>query len=108
MLVLLYYIFFCLLIESQQYYHRLYVINSQVQHLNSQSLLSLGEWLQRKWNAVNKKKIQSRSELEKLEILDADLRVVWGEQVVQQTKPLTRKSSLEQNIGKILFLCHFK
>jgi hypothetical protein len=57
---------------------------------------------------MNRKKIQSRSELEKLDIPDVDLRAVWGEQVVQQTKPMTRKSLLEQNIGKILFSLLFK
>jgi hypothetical protein len=89
------FLFMCnLLIENQQYYHRLYVINSQVRHLDTQSLEMLGAWLQRKWNAMNKKKMGATSELEKLEISETDLRVQWKEQVVQQTRPLTRKFSL--------------
>jgi hypothetical protein len=43
---------------------------------------------------MNKKKMGATSELEKLEISETDLRVQWKEQVVQQTRPLTRKFSL--------------
>jgi hypothetical protein len=67
-----------------------------VHHLDSLSLYSLGEWLQRKWNAMNKKKTQSRSELGKLGIPEVDLRAEWKEQVKQQTKPLACTSLLNK------------
>jgi hypothetical protein len=67
----------------------------------------LGEWLLRKWNAANKKMVESTKQLDQLGIPEAELRLEWGQQVQQQTKPLARRH-LFSCLSFVLFIISFQ
>jgi predicted Ser/Thr protein kinase len=54
-------------------------------------MFKLGEWLIRKWNATNKKMVESTKQLDELGISKVELHSEWKEQKQQQLKPLARK-----------------
>jgi len=91
------------------YYNRIYTIDTQVKHIDGQSLMGLGHWLRKKWIAMFSKRSDALEVLERLAIagysstfLDAQ----WEAQVVEQTKPLKRqsKSVADKAIDEILVL----
>lgn len=81
------------------YHHRLYVLDTQVKYLDDKSLNNLGDWLKRKWEACQKRKIAAETEFcnanmdERVTRDDWELliRSEWKAQVIEQTKPLQRK-----------------
>ena len=77
------------------YYTRLYTIDTQVKHLDQKSLIGMGEWLRKKWNAAVARKNEAAAilaELEEIDISEDLLREEWAAQVIQQTKPSPRQS----------------
>ncbi|KDR79080.1 hypothetical protein GALMADRAFT_136978 [Galerina marginata CBS 339.88] len=77
------------------YYNRIYMIDTQVKHIDEKSLLSLGNWLQRKWKTTVEKKNAACEGLQP--ILDLGytedvLQNEWKAQIIEQTKPLTKQS----------------
>lgn len=77
------------------YYTRIYTIDTKVKHLDRKSLMGLGEWLRRKWNAAIVRKNEATAvlaELEQKNITEALLRENWAAQIVQQTKPSPRQA----------------
>ena len=74
------------------YHRRIYTIDTQVRHLDSESLYSLGAWLARKWAKCQTRKNDALSELLVLNINEELLRKEWKDQIKQQTKPAIRRS----------------
>ena len=77
------------------YYTRIYTIDTQVKHLDRKSLMGLGDWLRRKWNAAIVRKNEATAvlaELEQKNITEDLLRENWAAQIVQQTKPSPRQA----------------
>jgi hypothetical protein len=77
-----------------QYHHRLYILDSQVRHLDDASLVGFGRWLFRKWMKCQERKREVVSELGRLNIPEDVLRSEWAAQVKEQTKPLKSESLL--------------
>ncbi|KIJ90232.1 hypothetical protein K443DRAFT_70394, partial [Laccaria amethystina LaAM-08-1] len=91
------------------YYTRIYTIDTQVKHLDHKSLMGLGDWLRRKWNAAILRKNEARAvlaELEQKDITEDLLRENWAAQMAQQTKPNPRqaKNLADKVIQEILEL----
>ena len=91
------------------YYNRIYTIDTQVKHIDEQSLMGLGNWLRKKWISMCEKRSDA---LGVLEIVNAKgfsvefLQIQWEEQVVEQTKPLKKQSKniADRAINEILAL----
>ncbi|KII83000.1 hypothetical protein PLICRDRAFT_76994, partial [Plicaturopsis crispa FD-325 SS-3] len=80
------------------YHQRLYVLDTQVKHLDDKSLHGLGGWLSRRWLHCQKKKEDAQVRLEGVDIADETLRREWEAQVEEQTRPAPRRS---KNKGKL-------
>ncbi|RDB20434.1 hypothetical protein Hypma_012497 [Hypsizygus marmoreus] len=74
------------------YYRRLYSIDSQVQFLDAKSLLTLGNWIKRKWMTCQKRKSDALEILNTIDIALDVLRAEWEAQVEAQTRPLPKQS----------------
>ncbi|KAJ7107142.1 hypothetical protein C8R44DRAFT_834299 [Mycena epipterygia] len=74
------------------YHHRLYTIDSQIEHADKMSLGRLAGWLLRRTAHCEEKLRDALAELEKCGIKEEVLRAQWAEQVVVQTKPAPRRS----------------
>ena len=48
------------------YYNRIYVIDTQIKHLDTKSLLDLGHWLKQKWVAAMRHKDEAWEALDQL------------------------------------------
>jgi len=91
------------------YYNQIYTIDTQVKHIDEQSLMGLGNWLRKKWISMCEKQSDA---LGVLEIVNAKgfsvefLQIQWEEQVVEQTKPLKKQSKniADRAINEILAL----
>ncbi|KAK7025348.1 hypothetical protein VNI00_016059 [Paramarasmius palmivorus] len=79
------------------YYVRLYTVDVQIQHLDRESLLGLGKWLERKWIACHDRRRSALASLEKSGKEESFLRQQWAAQIKHQTRPLPSQS---QNSGK--------
>jgi hypothetical protein len=77
-----------------QYHNRLYILDSQVRHLDDVSLMGFGRWLFRKWMKCQERKREMVSELGRLKISEDVLRSEWAAQVKEQTKPMKSESCL--------------
>lgn len=77
----------------KQYFQRLYILDSQVQHLDSLSELGFGHWLSRKWVKCQERKQKALTDLRRCNIPEEVLRSEWKAQVAEQTKPIQRKSA---------------
>ena len=91
------------------YYNRIYTIDTQVKHIDEQSLMGLGNWLRKKWMAMFSKRCDALEVLDRLEMSGysvAFLDSQWKIQVMEQTKPLIRqsKSVADKAIDEILVL----
>ncbi|KAG1852299.1 hypothetical protein DFJ58DRAFT_716617 [Suillus subalutaceus] len=84
------------------FHQRLFVLNTQVQHLDEKNLSLYGNWLIRRWNNCIKKKSTATQALRELS--------EWQSQVEYQTKPLPHKcyrrskTNNDEEISKILSL----
>ena len=91
------------------YYNRIYAIDTQIKALDQKSLLNMGNWMRRKWMAMDMKMKEAEEVL--LEVYDKGyteeiLREQWKLQVIEQTKPLKQQSKglADQQIREILAL----
>ncbi|KAH9828839.1 uncharacterized protein C8Q71DRAFT_859379 [Rhodofomes roseus] len=74
------------------YHQRLFVIDTQVKHIEEQSLRRLGRWLRRKWYQCQDKLATARREVEQSGVSSEQLRAEWELQVQAQTKPPPKQS----------------
>ncbi|KAG2362047.1 hypothetical protein BDR07DRAFT_1485163 [Suillus spraguei] len=71
---------------------RLFVLNTQIRHLDSKSLQGFGHWLHRRWIHCQSKKHDVLDRLHALELDENALCVEWKAQVDHQTRPTPRQS----------------
>ncbi|KAL6297842.1 hypothetical protein BKA93DRAFT_820642 [Sparassis latifolia] len=74
------------------YHQRLFVLDTQVKHLDQQSTFSLGLWLRKKWSQCQAKKHLAAEALSQCGVDDDELCEEWAAQVCEQTKPAPRRS----------------
>ncbi|KAG1725034.1 hypothetical protein EDB19DRAFT_1897831 [Suillus lakei] len=88
------------------FHQRLFVLNTQVRHLDEKNLSLYGNWLIRRWNNCIKKKSTATQALRELSVDEICVRQEWQSQVEYQTKPLPRRSKTnnDEEISKILSL----
>ncbi|KAG1846464.1 hypothetical protein F4604DRAFT_1884172 [Suillus subluteus] len=94
------------LLRVSGFHQRLFVLNTQVQHLDDKNLSLYGNWLIRRWNNCVKKKSTATQALRELSVDEICVRQEWKSQVEYQTKPLPRRSKTnnDEEISKILSL----
>ena len=80
-----------------QYHQRLFVIDTQVQYNDQQSLRRLGQWLRRKWYDCHGRLRTAQEEVHDSRISPDELRAEWLLQVEAQTKPIPREFLLCQS-----------
>ncbi|KAJ3770611.1 hypothetical protein FB446DRAFT_790316 [Lentinula raphanica] len=74
------------------HYHRLYSLDTQIQHADQESLWGLATWIIRKWKLTEAKRIDGEKDV-RFSMKSPDfLRAQWAEQVKYQTRPLPRQS----------------
>ncbi|KAG1809553.1 hypothetical protein EV424DRAFT_1473854 [Suillus variegatus] len=92
------------------FHQRLFVLNTQVRHLDDKNLSLYGNWLIRRWNNCVKKKSTAIQALRELSVDEICVRQEWKSQVEYQTKPLPckcyrrSKTNNDEEISKILSL----
>ena len=91
------------------YYNQIYTIDTQVKHIDEQSLMGLGNWLRKKWISMGDKQSDALVVLEMVEEKGFSiefLQTQWEEQVAEQTKPLKKQSKgiADKAINEILAL----
>lgn len=69
------------------YHQRLFVIDTQVQYLDTASLRKLGHWLGRKWHQCQSRLRAAQREVSESGFSSEELRDEWRLQVEAQTKP---------------------
>jgi hypothetical protein len=74
----------------EKYFQRLFILDTQIKHLDQQSLEGFGHWLRRRWYHCQDKKAAAEAELKQLGITEQQLRSEWAAQVAEQTKPAPR------------------
>ncbi|KAF7337301.1 hypothetical protein MSAN_02255300 [Mycena sanguinolenta] len=70
------------------YHNRLYTLDAQIEHADQQSLLRLGEWINRRYRHSLLKRAEAEEELRKCGKPTELLREQWSLQVQAQTRPL--------------------
>lgn len=88
------YLFRALTVKFGQHHQRLYTLDSQIQHLDRESLWGLGLWIARKWKHARTKREQAEKDVSWSMRSAEFLRDQWRAQVESQTKPLPRASLL--------------
>ncbi|KAG2158535.1 uncharacterized protein EDB93DRAFT_1237909 [Suillus bovinus] len=73
------------------FHQRLFVLDTQVQHLDDKNLVLFGSWLSRRWNNCAKKKSNAMQALRELSVDETPVRQQWKLQVEHQTRPLPCK-----------------
>lgn len=86
-----------------QFHQQLFVLDTQVRHLNDKNLVLFGSWLSRRWNNCAKKKSNAMQALHELSVDETPVCQQWKLQVEHQTRPLPRKCHVGDLI--ILFIC---
>ena len=76
------------LLIGAQYHQRLFVLDTQVKHIDEQSLHRLGHWLRRKWYQCLERQSAAEQDLEASGLTSEELQAEWGKQVETQTKPI--------------------
>ncbi|KAG2030262.1 hypothetical protein BDR03DRAFT_936700 [Suillus americanus] len=71
---------------------RLFVLDTQIRHLDSKSLQGFGHWLHRRWIHCQMKKNSALDSLHDLQVDEDMLRVEWKAQVDHQMRPAPRQS----------------
>ncbi|KAG1793314.1 uncharacterized protein HD556DRAFT_1432309 [Suillus plorans] len=71
---------------------RLFILDTQICHLDSKSLQGFGHWLHQCWIHCQTKKNGALDSLHDLQVDEHMLRVEWKAQVDHQTKPAPRQS----------------
>ncbi|TFY57790.1 hypothetical protein EVJ58_g6817 [Rhodofomes roseus] len=80
------------LIPSLRYHQRLFVIDTQVKHLDVMSLRKLGQWLSRKWYRCHDRLSTAQREVQDSGFSSDELRAEWRLQIEAQTKPAPKQS----------------
>ncbi|KAG2122530.1 hypothetical protein BD769DRAFT_1629198 [Suillus cothurnatus] len=83
---------------------RLFVLDTQIRHLDSKSLQGFGHWLHRRWIHCQSKKNDVLDRLHALELDENMLRVEWKAQVDHQTRPTPHINKAAEVITIILAL----
>ncbi|KAG2109831.1 uncharacterized protein F5147DRAFT_745332 [Suillus discolor] len=83
---------------------RLFVLNTQIRHLDSKSLQGFGHWLHRHWIHCQTKKNDALDRLHDLELDEHMLRAEWKAQVDHQTRPAPCIDKAAEVITTILAL----
>jgi hypothetical protein len=85
---------FCFLISLSdplfQYHHRLYTLDTQIQHIQTKSLITMAEWNKRRSLHSLAMRAEATTELELHDFDEQFLREQWKLQVQSQTKPRPR------------------
>ncbi|KAJ8581958.1 hypothetical protein M405DRAFT_868243 [Rhizopogon salebrosus TDB-379] len=76
-----------------QFNQRLFVLDTQICHLDINSLHGFGHWLHRRWIHCQAKKNEALDKLQDLDLDEDMLRAEWKAQIVHQTRPSPRQSS---------------
>ncbi|KAG2079395.1 uncharacterized protein F5147DRAFT_661900 [Suillus discolor] len=76
--------------RMEKFNQRLFVLDTQVRHLNNKNLVSCGNWLSRRWNNCVKRKTNAMQALRELSVDETYVRQEWKSQVDHQTRPLPR------------------
>ncbi|KAG1859391.1 hypothetical protein C8R48DRAFT_748596 [Suillus tomentosus] len=84
-------------------HQRLFVLDTQVRHLDDKNLVLFGNWLSWRWNNCVKKKSIAMEALRELSVDETHVRQEWKSQCEHQTRPLPRRSktSNDEEISKI-------
>lgn len=77
-----------------QFNQRLFVLDTQIRHLDIKSLHGFGHWLHRRWIHCQEKKNEALDKLQDLDLDEDMLRAEWKAQIVHQTRPSPRKMTL--------------
>ncbi|OAX31014.1 hypothetical protein K503DRAFT_794986 [Rhizopogon vinicolor AM-OR11-026] len=72
---------------------RLFVLDTQIRHLDIKSLHGFGHWLHRHWIHCQTKKNEALNKLQDLDLNEDMLHAEWKAQIVHQTRPSLRQSS---------------
>ncbi|KAF7334360.1 hypothetical protein MSAN_02375400 [Mycena sanguinolenta] len=88
------------------YHNRLYTLDAQIEHADQQSLLRLGEWINRRYRHSLLKRAEAEEELRKCGKPTELLREQWSLQVQAQTRPLPRraKNRGEKAVNAVMLL----
>ncbi|EIN12249.1 hypothetical protein PUNSTDRAFT_60254, partial [Punctularia strigosozonata HHB-11173 SS5] len=88
------------------YHQRLYILDSQIHHLDSVHRLSLADWLAKKFTTCQERLAAAQEELTRCNVGIEALRCEWDAQQASQTKPLERTSmnAADKDIDHILNL----
>ncbi|KAJ7240316.1 hypothetical protein B0H12DRAFT_1024705, partial [Mycena haematopus] len=88
------------------YHNRLYTLDAQIEHADQQSLLRLGEWINRRYRHSVGKRAAATEELDKCGKSEDVLREQWDLQVRAQTRPLPRrtKNRGQQAVNAVMLL----
>jgi hypothetical protein len=70
-------IIICILLFAMKFNQRLFILNTQIRHLDSKSLQGFGHWLHRHWIHCQTKKNDALDSLHDLEVDKHMLRVEW-------------------------------
>ncbi|KAJ7661818.1 hypothetical protein B0H17DRAFT_1212137 [Mycena rosella] len=81
-------------LRISSYHHRLYTLDTQIQHADEANLFKLAEWIQRRGLHSAAKRAEAQAVLKKCGHDLPLLRAEWAKQVAAQTKPLTRHSKM--------------
>ncbi|KAL0059175.1 hypothetical protein AAF712_014098 [Marasmius tenuissimus] len=73
------------------YHHRVYTLDTQINHLDKQNLQQLGRWLARKHYQARMKLQEAEYQLDRCKVEESVLRKEWADQIAEQTKPLPGK-----------------
>ncbi|KAJ7190076.1 hypothetical protein GGX14DRAFT_580179 [Mycena pura] len=79
-------------LQVSGYHHRLYTIDTQIEHDDKSSLQRMASWLWRRILHCEAQLREATSELTKCGVPEAELRKLWEEQKEVQTRPLKRRS----------------
>ncbi|KAJ7697423.1 hypothetical protein B0H17DRAFT_1130398 [Mycena rosella] len=79
-------------LRISSYHHRLYTLDTQIQHADEANLFKLAEWIQRRGLHSAAKRAEAQAVLKKCGHDLPLLRAERTKQVAAQTKPLTRRS----------------
>ncbi|KAG1838530.1 hypothetical protein DFJ58DRAFT_718722 [Suillus subalutaceus] len=76
----------------QIFHQRLFVLDVQIHHLDTQSIQGYGHWLHRRWIHCQTKKNAALDSLLNLDIDEDMLRAQWKAQIAHQTRPIPWQS----------------
>ncbi|KAJ7472816.1 hypothetical protein FB451DRAFT_1175525 [Mycena latifolia] len=79
-------------LRVSSYHHRLYTLDTQVEHADEANLFKLAEWNHRRALHSTAKRVEAQMTLKQSGHALPFLRAQWAQQVKAQTKPIARRS----------------